>query len=324
MKKHLIAAAVAAAVAVPAMAQVTIGGTIDMSYDFGDRTNWTSGDGRGSDANGLTSGLLTTSDLKLSGSEDLGGGLKAFFQINSGLNRVLNSDCPGGCLNDLNYNEGSVITFGDRGALIGIQGSFGSIAVGKTTGTAINALRGGVAGNLSLLNAGSFEDDADRPTNVIDYTSPAFNGVTARVIYQLGENDDGVGNRGDSEISFAYANGPLTAGIAFQNADGDSDIGARVTYNFGPAAVNFSFQDIEGQSSNFYSLGVTVPVDAISFFAEYQDRPDVKTRINLGAVYNLSKRTNVYFVYSDDKENASANDNQSAESVMAVGIRHSF
>jgi predicted porin len=315
MKKHLIAAAVAAAVAVPAMAQVTIGGSIDMSYDFGDRGNWNSGDNRDSDGRVLTSGLLTTSDLRMGGTEDLGGGLTAFFQINSGLNGVLNHDRTGA--GALPNDEGAVISFGDRGAVIGLRGSFGSIAVGKTTGTAINALRGGVAGNLSLLNAGSFGDDADRPTNVIDYTSPAFNGITARVIYQLGENNDSGGEQGDNEISFAYANGPLTAGIAFQNASDDRDIGVRVTYNFGPAAVNYSFQDIDGQSSNFHSLGVSVPFGAVTAFAEFQDRPDVDTRINLGAVYNLSKRTNAYFVYSDDKVG-------NTDPVTAVGIRHSF
>ena len=83
MKKHLIAAAVAAAVAVPAMAQnVTLSGYVEAGYQdlsfSGDATTRTN-----EELKAFTAGPFGSSRLVISGSEDLGGGLKAGFRLES-------------------------------------------------------------------------------------------------------------------------------------------------------------------------------------------------------------------------------------------------
>jgi len=85
MKKHLIALAATAAVALPALAQSPSGSSVTL-YGIADaslvRTNNVGGSGR----TGLDSGYLQSSRFGFRGSEDLGGGLRAIFTLESGYN----------------------------------------------------------------------------------------------------------------------------------------------------------------------------------------------------------------------------------------------
>ena len=79
MKKHLIAAAVAGALAVPAMAQTTVYGIMDLAVrsanpDAGDSTTT------------MVSGSFFTSRLGFRSVEDLGGGMKAGFVLEGKVN----------------------------------------------------------------------------------------------------------------------------------------------------------------------------------------------------------------------------------------------
>ncbi|NIC40012.1 porin, partial [Aquabacterium sp. A08] len=64
----------------------------------------------------VSSGLLTTSRLGFRGTEDLGGGLKAIFQIET----TLKADAP------------EATTLGDRTAIVGLSGGFGTVKLGRT------------------------------------------------------------------------------------------------------------------------------------------------------------------------------------------------
>ncbi len=75
MKKHLIAAAVAATLAVPAMAQVSISGRIDTSITT------TSKNSVGSSQTTIASGIISTNQLVLKGAEGLGGALRLTLQL---------------------------------------------------------------------------------------------------------------------------------------------------------------------------------------------------------------------------------------------------
>lgn len=320
MKKHLIAAAVAAAVAVPAMAQVSIGGNVDLSYDMGDRNTGDTFD----------IGRLSTPAITLSGSEDLGGGLKAFFNINSRLGQVFGNEGTVGGGQTAAERNGS-LNFGDRGAQIGLTGVFGEIALGKTTGTALGGvIRGGVVGNLSLLDESTF---GDRPKDMISYTTPAFSGFSGRYIYQS--------STASAEASLQYRSGPLQVNVAQntikaadENEDqgtnaviAGSDTGLRVSYDFGFAAVNVSYIKFETlteeQKRTMNSVGVTLPVPGLkgvvlaveSGNKETADGGDNKM-INSSLVYTLSKRTNAYFAYQSIDSNE--------DNLTAIGLRHSF
>jgi predicted porin len=130
MKKHIIAAAVAAAVAVPAMAQVTIGGNIDTAYTF------TNSNSSGKSQGVLSTGLISTPTLSLSGTEDLGGGLKASFRIITRLHtdEPISTSTTTAATGTATAAS-SAFTLGDRGMLVAISGGFGEVALGRSDGT---------------------------------------------------------------------------------------------------------------------------------------------------------------------------------------------
>jgi predicted porin len=112
MKKALLALAVLAAFAGTASAQtnVTMYGVLDMALQHeNDGVNSTTA---------LDSGIQSGSRLGFKGTEDLGGGLKANFDLEAGVNADTGTSSQGGIL------------FG-RQAWVGLSGGFGSLRLGR-------------------------------------------------------------------------------------------------------------------------------------------------------------------------------------------------
>jgi predicted porin len=328
MKKHLIAAAVAGALAVPAMAQVTISGRIDTSITT------TSKNSQGSSQTTIASGIISTNQLVFKGSEDLGGGLKADFTIAS----------------QINTDESRTFVFGDRGALVGLSGGFGSIHLGKDTGNTMNSISGGMNGNLSDI-AGR----RNRTDNSIIYSTPSLAGLKAKVIHSVGKEtatDDEAGQF--TELGLAYKAGPITAQLAYATHEGgtsaadDTETGVAVTYDFGMGKVNFRYIDFDqdGSDSSDYKrsgLGVQFPIAkgmkvTVDYFKHDQDGSTKDyAATNASFIYDLSKRTNVYLAYVavDNESGASYRGNGSSgpklatkagedPNVVSIGVRHKF
>jgi len=354
MKKHLIAAAVAAAVAVPAAAQVTVSGRIDTSY--GSAKN-----GAGVSTNRITSSVLVTNQLTLSGSEDLGGGLKANFNITTGFaSDAANSttaDTQVATAADADNKTVSTFNLGDRGMQVGVSGGFGAIDIGRTTGTMLNSTTAsgvtGNIGNLSTLDA--------RPNNMVSYTSPSISGLTVRGIMAVGSETKPTTGK-HTELSAQYANGPVLVRVAqasykdvsiaaaaasttiFGGTSGGSaltdakikETGAQLDYDLGMAKVNIRYQKRDHTNSgnlakdfDQYGVGASVPLGGgLSVNVDYVDQ-DSKTDasdlsiISATLVKSLSKRTNVYLAIAS-KDNDSGATNPQTERLTAVGVRHSF
>ncbi|WVN42032.1 porin [beta proteobacterium MWH-UniP1] len=243
MKKHLIAAAVAAAVAVPAMAQnVSIYGVLDASYGV----NETKGSATATSnvkSTGLADSANSSSRLGFRGTEDLGGGLKAGFVLESGLNLT-----NGTAIDKTNGHkvtgtgEGSTSTtsadsavFGaaTRQAFMTLSGNFGQALIGykKTLDTDFND-------TYSLLtdNSAGYEGHkVSRLTraNQIAYTTPSFSGIAASVAYSASKASYEAAATDAVEfydVSMAQANinyvaGPLSVGVHFGSGDIDSGTG---------------------------------------------------------------------------------------------------
>jgi predicted porin len=274
MKKHLIAAAVAAAVAVPAMAQnVEIYGILDQGYrDSSVTFKEADGDKLKRDSkSSIQGGTYTTQRLGFRGTEDLGGGLKASFNYEVGLggsgSGVTNAATIGG--NDTGADSGTtdnnIVT---RQANVGISGGFGSIKVGQMTTQAENAwLTGDVGGGNNLAGrayvAGSgLKLSNARSSRLIEYVSPTMNGFTVAIQYGKGsdkiDNDTAatLAEKNDSHkevgASLRYAAGPLAAMVGYSSErtkSGDyttakpKELVLGANYNFGPATAFFIYAD---------------------------------------------------------------------------------
>ena len=341
MKKTLIAMA-AVAVAGTASAQVNIGGTITFDALTNTKTTTTSATDVTSsstvDATG-SSNILTTSQLTMSGSEDLGGGLSMGF--------VMNTGSDGG-------------TFAARDRNVALSGDFGTIRIGrfvpaaaygwygytgnKTTGAG-SAYTAGMAGatygayygsvTTATTDAGSYE----RNDNQIQYTT-SIAGITVNANYGSTKTDEsttiGAAETKQQGISASYASGPLSLAIG-QNSrtvnaegaaaatgteiDGDLDwYGA--SYDFGVVKATYANLKRKDQAAlaatgaitvssdlEINSFGVSMPVGALTVAASMYNGSNagaVLTTDNYDlsgkqvfASYSLSKRTSVYAAHGE-------------------------
>jgi len=212
MKKSLIALAVLGAVAGAAQAQssVTIYGLIDEGVTYSTNVN-TAGGAHGS-AVQLTSGVIQGSRLGFKGVEDLGGGLKAVFNLEAGFKANT------GALNGGNSNNNSNGLF-NRKSVVGLSSdTAGTVLLGRQTDllddigsyTAVKDF-GNVVGQAHALD----RTEGVRTQNSIRYNSPNFSGFTASAIYGFG-GEAGSNTSGQSYgLGGIYANGPLAAFVSY-------------------------------------------------------------------------------------------------------------
>ena len=285
MKKHLIAAAVAGILAAPAMAQVSVYGIMDLavrssSPDVGPSTTT------------MVSGSFYTSRLGFKGTEDLGGGLKASFTLEGKVD-----------------SDTGATTLGNRESSVALSGGFGEIRLGRTD----TSLSEGIdtlahfaqMGNFGLNGAGEYTGDQ---ANTIRYTSPSMGGVTLQVGTSLGDERGGDDN---NSISLAYAAGPLSIAVGFDDV-GDDDyqtIGAR--YNAGAFAVGFHTGKRDA-ATDIEVMGLSAMINLGSGMAAHvglrtweSGTAEYKTT-NLGVSKALSKRTTLVGMYQDTDKGATA------------------
>jgi predicted porin len=207
MKKSLIALAVLAASGASfAQSSVTLYGVADV---------WLGSSKVESNVNGVNSSLTTTrldsngvstSRFGFKGSEDLGGGLKANFQLEQGINVDTGSQGHAG------------VAF-DRQSWVGLSGGFGEVQLGKTW-SPYDDVRSTNNDTFNANIAASFNTWVgyqDRLNNSIKYQSPNFGGFSGAVSYSLGEdNKAGVSASRIAAIGGLYANGPVSVGVAYQ------------------------------------------------------------------------------------------------------------
>ncbi len=235
MNKKLIALAIAGiSVAPAAMAQtanpVTLYGRVYVMFESVEAKGGASPVAR---RNRVTD---QASYLGVRGTEDLGGGLKAFFQLETAF-----------------PPETNVTAFANRNSAIGLQGGFGSILLGrwdtpmKVTQTAVDPWGDLTNGDITgaALDQGNF---SRREQNTVQYWSPNLAGFTARLHYTANEGKSGTSNPSVHGASLAYSGGNLYVAIAYEkhkdvavvSGTNVSEDGQAIaaSYKFGPVKVS--------------------------------------------------------------------------------------
>jgi predicted porin len=337
MKKSLIALAVlAASGAAMAQSSVTLYGIADVWV--GQQSNTTAA-GVKTKQTLVDSGGFNGSRWGLKGSEDLGGGLKAVFTLESGFS--------------IDTGAGSTDGLFNRQAFVGVESRFGAVTLGRQY-TAYDELRGATnqAYDTAFAATGNvwangIADYADRANNSIAYTSPSFGGVSGAVVVGLGENKaSGLKATKNYSANIKYAMGPLMVGYAHQVQD--SRTAATVapvaaafnteeikynliagSYDFGVAALTGGYNDVKqgNAKDKEYQLGVSVPFGAASVAVGYAHSKNETAGMTTNAegysltgFYDLSKRTRLYAGLNETKQKESS----VKSSLFAAGVRHSF
>jgi predicted porin len=312
MKKHLIAAAVAGALAVPAMAQVTISGNIEAGWASVEKSATHKVAGlNGTDNLGTANvnknvSMSGTPNITFTATEDLGGGLKAsaVFQ------QVIESSGE----SDEDFEV----------AKVAVSGGFGTIALGRDSDAAQEAGASyrffGDIGRSSLRN-GTWK------RNTIQYTSPSISGFTVGLFTQQtgdtaantdGETAQSIIVKGSmGALNFGISSQTYTAAATAANTSGvdDKHMNISASYDFGMAKVGAAYFTLTDGSAadektKMTGLHVMVPVSsALSVGVaqnQYKDDDDKATTTHLAAKYALSKRTAVYFAYETVKTDGNA------------------
>jgi predicted porin len=302
MKKSLLALAVLTAVTGAASAQssVTLYGKVDLGLVLD------SGSPQGKSVR-ISSGVTGGSRIGFKGVEDLGGGMKAAFQLETGY-------CADSAAGAPNFCTGSNQFMG-RQAHGDLTGAFGAISAGRQYSLGFN--------NLSTIDpfgtgfAGQVNNIVDpsgiRLNNSATYSTPNIGGFTASAEIAFGEQTGNWQANRETGAGLTYASGPAYVGFTFYDVGNAAGNGAARknyllggTYDFGVVKVHALAQKSTGPTSlDVLDLmaGVTVPVAGGSVMASYihhNDRTGADkdaNQLGIGYLYPLSKRTAVYTAF---------------------------
>jgi predicted porin len=266
----------------------------------------------------------TTSRLGVSGVEDLGGGLKASFNFEHGLNM---EDGAG------NLSGGQMWS---RAAWLALQGGFGRFQMGRSLspsffGVAAWELTG--TANYSAVGSQFNWNNGLRNNSMFQYTTPNLSGFSATLGYVMKpDNMIGLDPQGNAkyDLNAIYRNGPLVAALSYnKTTDLKGNMALGASYDFGMAKVAGSIQNNGGPSKGF-TIGATVPVGAFALTLDIarENGDGMKnTDFLLEAKYAMSKRTFAYAAYYKDGDNNGAlpgGYNTGAKNHLGLGIRHNF
>ncbi|GAA0234909.1 porin [Castellaniella daejeonensis] len=255
MKKTLLAAALLAGFATAGVAQaetsVTLYGILDTGYGYQSYKYDRGGIDATSKSSGLRSGTVNGNRFGLKGSEDLGDGLRAIFQLEQGF--------------DLGNGQGSSSRQFHRQAFVGLSSdSWGTFTMGRQYSAGVEVgnliVNGWNLGDVDKVFGGT--GYGNRIDNSFKYVTPDFAGFKFVALYGSEGSDaiDRVNGQGwaavpsiwdGSEITDAepasrertsrtsvglmYANGPISAGASYDRSGQTKNEKAITSWNLNAA-----------------------------------------------------------------------------------------
>jgi predicted porin len=317
MKKTLIAlAALSAAAGAMAQSTVTLYGALDVGVAYGKNVNAT-----GKSNTYLNDSAIQSSLWGLKGSEDLGNGLKANFNLQG----------------DVAMDTGALPRSGEifrREANVSlVSADIGEVRLGRTLSPAYVASLGnqiipqnsiGVSTALAMGYGGDIFTK-----NAVTYISPNMSGITGTFQYSFGERIDGTGtnpasgagtgpNDANRKVagSVLYVAGPLKAVLGGENVEGRDGKTSRRWYvanaqysigdfrlagglawlHKGASALSADADTVQVPvSSHNVSLGVGYQFNQQALLtATYVSNNRKSSLFNITGRYALSKRTALY------------------------------
>jgi len=305
MKKTLIAAGIAAVMAAPAFADVSVSGKVHQQISKRD---------------GSANTYSSDNDINFKASEDLGNGLTAFAQISLDV-------------------DGTSETGKDQ--KVGLKGAFGTVVFGQMEAFQEGAVQSRVtmvsdtSGGSAILESNNEQGRAD---GGMAYVSPTMNGFHFGVAGYTGFNNSSTG--ADAfEVAAFYDNGPLSLAVSQQTVkdtapetSGDHDetnlsVAASYKLDNMKLTVMHTSTDNDGYAAASDSDDLAVKFDYTMgnnvITLGYKD-DETTTGTNgtdvwaVEGVHKFSKTTSIYGAYID----RDVTDNTDKE--VKIGLIHKF
>lgn len=312
----------------------------------------------GSGSTQLRSGSLYTSRFGFKGTEDLGGGLKATFNLEA----------------NISSDTGATATpFFNRQSWVGLSSTnFGDITLGRVLPTIndvfIASLHASYFGNPAAaidgaaIGAGSslarFNNmlGGTRVDNAIKYQTPSMSGFKVHAMTAFGEVAGSNSAGRILSLGGSYSSEHVDAGLVYHERrctgangcavgnDKDKILGMGAAYKLNGAryGVLYSRQEnalnVRGNDADVLSLLARYPVNAqwiaqagFQFLNDKSSMDQDVRQLNLGTNYLLSKRTQLYALYSRQtvKNGGKAGmyattSSDSKQNQISFGIIHTF
>ena len=343
-----LAAGLALASGAQAQSSLNLYGILDLSVGSFE-TSYNAATSKTNRLTQVESGKMTTSFIGFKGTEDLGGGLKANFMLESFMR--LDTGASGRTNADVYWG---------RNANVGLSGGFGKLVLGRMDNflfqqaLAFNPYGGsfGFSPTIRMTFGGPAGNDQGDSgwSNSIAYYTPDFSGLKGAVQWQLGESTTEGNSVG---LMGSYTAGPFAVGLGYQSVKSAELPKANLvdpakqtfwllgtSYDFGMVKAFAQYGNFDGSGftpattvanmkTKLFQLGASVPVGtngkvlaSYGHSTEKMPAGDVKHAIlTLGYDHNLSKRTDLYAVYMNDKEDVQG---WKAGNTFALGIRTRF
>lgn len=256
-------------------------------------------------ASPLTNG---SSRWGLRGTEDLGGGLKASFNLEAQFDSTTGTGSAGFV----------------RASNVSLSGGFGTLKLGRTLTPSYWGVRAWELTSAANYNVVSSQFQYAglnaRNSDEISYTTPNFGGFTVSLGHVLKGDNGGVGKM---DLNVVYKSGPLSAGLSYNklsNKGSNQVIG--VAYNFGSVKVATSYHDVtEAGRGKGFTLGASANLGPVLVIADVaRDTENKDTNLLLEGRYPLSKRTMLYAAHTRNGKGKAAED----VNATMLGIRHNF
>jgi predicted porin len=365
--KKLLPLAIAAALVVPvaAMADATVYGKIRTSVDYVD---WSPGNlfndvidqVTEDDAADIRDDSLFeinswASRVGVKGSEDLGDGLKAIYQIEGQVSIA----------NQTNEFGSSTLLTG-RNTFVGLAGGFGTVLLGRhdtpmkmstgkldyfaDTAADYNGMRdyqNPVFSDYNYTHGADFSDR--RADGTLAYVSPNLAGLTLAAALVPGENQNANGLADAYSVAAMYENGGIYLAGGYEAADGQIDaletplntgdltqwrVGGGYDAGGWKVAAVYENEQIDGPVTGTLSdvdrwdISGAFTIGMGEIKGTYFDWEDNETKVTgagytIGYDYNFSKRTQLYALYSDSAIEATGYSDDDLQ-VVSVGLNHSF
>ena len=337
MQEKLIALALTGLLAAPACAQsnVTVYGLADVGVGYGKAGDNT--------FTGIIDGVMAGSRVGFRGTEDLGNALKAVFVLEQGFN--VGTGAPG-----------STRQF-HRQAWAGLQGSFGTIGLGRQYAPGYNfsakysaGVPGTVYGSQAFLGnaipGATIHPGTDaRWDNSLSYKLGKMGGLIGEAIYSFQASQSGDQRNDDDRmgLGLGYAAGPVDVGAVYHHSrradESLKEFYLGASLSLGAAKLYASFQNAKEDAvvdAKLVYLGAAIPLGKGSIHGDIARLTDDlgddndSTSISLAYTHGLSKRTTLYVMAnrSTNQDNAARGVHATAtgedSTAFGAGLRHSF
>ncbi len=279
MKKSLIALAAMAAGAAQAQTNVTLYGLVDTGVEYANHAN-----AAGNSVMRVTSGGQNTSRFGFRGVEDLGGGLKAVFNL------------EGGFFTDTGTMDGALFR---RQANVGLQGGFGRLVAGRSYTTVYDFILPfdpmGYAPLYSWATTGSGTNGSKYGMttgfdNILKYQGQ-FGGVKVGASYGFGEVAGSTSDNAKAAFGLGYGTGPFSMAATAERVNGTTVAasGTRAKTSVYHLGAGYKFSRDVGVKAGYRNYrqtpaaGADVRADTYWAGVNYQATPLVEVT---GAIYH--------------------------------------